>query len=193
MKKFIVSSLGAGLVALALAATALAADPTPSPSPGTQLRDRDMIPTLLGLTHEQVQELRHDGLSLAQIAERQKVDPQVLIDALTARWTERIEVRLANGAITADQAATLRAQVEVQARNAVYKTTLGGMHGAAVGAGPNGAGNGMGYGMGNGAGNGAGPMNGNRMSNGMGNGAARGAGNGTGTCDGTGPHGQGQR
>ena len=185
MKKLIVSSLGAGLVALALAATALAADPTPSPSPGTQLRDRDMIPTLLGLTHEQVQELRHDGQSLAQIAERQKVDPQVLIDALTARWTERIEVRLANGAITAAQAATLRAQVEVQARNAVYKTTLGGMHGAAVGAGPKGAGNGMGYGMGNGAG----PMNGSRMGNGVG----RGAGNGTGTCDGTGPHGQGQR
>ena len=51
----------------------------------------------------EVQALRHDGLSLAQIAEKKKVDPQKLVDALAARWTSRIDARVANGALTADE------------------------------------------------------------------------------------------
>ena len=84
-------------------------------------------------------ELRQQGLSLAQIAEQQKVDPQRLIDALAAQWSARIDARLAAGALTADQAKTLKANVAVQAKAMVYQVTLGGMRGAAVGAGPNGA------------------------------------------------------
>ena len=70
-------------------------------------------------------ELRQQGLSLAQIAERQKVDPQRLVDALVAQWTERIDARLANGGITADQATTLRANVAVRAKAMVQQTTHG--------------------------------------------------------------------
>lgn len=174
MKKLLFSLGGASLAMLVLVGATLAAGPW-SGSASDQLRDRDRdrdaIPTLLGLSEAQVRDLRQDGLSLAQIAERQKVDPQKLVDALMARWTERIELRLANGALTADRAAELRSQVEVQARNMVYKTTLGGMHGAVVGAGPQaGAMQGTGNGQGDGYhGGGAGP---------------RGA--GTGTCDGSG-------
>ena len=82
--------------------------------------------------------------SLAQIAERQKVDPQKLVDALVAQWSARIDARLAAGALTADQAKTLKANVAVQAKAMVYQTTMGGMRGAAVGAGPNGTMRGMG-------------------------------------------------
>jgi hypothetical protein len=172
----ILSLGGATMATLLLVGVAVAAGPH-SGSAGDQVRDRDRdaIPAILGLTQAQIQEQRQDGLSLAQIAERQNVDPQKLVDALQARWTERITWRLDNDAITAARAAELRAQVETQARNMVYKTTLGGMQGAAVGAGPqagtmNGTGNGQGAGAGNGS-PGAGP-------------GARGSGDGI--CDGSG-------
>ena len=95
---------------------------------------------------------RQQGMSLAQIAEQQKVDPQVLIDALAAQWSVRIDARVAAGALTADQAAALKAEVAVRAKAMVNQVTPGGMRGAAVGAGPNGAGpNGAARGMGAGA------------------------------------------
>lgn len=167
MKRIIGSMFGAGLVILALAATVSAADPV-------RTRAQDTIPDLLGMTHEEVMALRQEGQSLAQIAESKDVDPQVLIDALVARWEVRITARVANGGLDATEAETLRAQVETQARDMVYKTTLGGMHGATVGAGPGtGAANGAGNAM---MGRGAGPM-----------------GHGTGTCTGNGPAGAGQQ
>ena len=176
MKKAILSLGGAALAIMVLAATVAAAGPH-----GAQAREqahaRDTIPAILGLTQAQVQELRQDGLSLAQIAERQKVDPQKLINALVEQWTVRIEARVANGALTAEQATQLKAQLETQPRNMVYRTTRGGMQGAAVGAGPGAAArNGQGAGPGHGAGQGW----------------RGGNGTGTGTCDGTGPHGAGR-
>ncbi len=170
MRKLLLSTAGAGLVGLALAAGVAAADPTPTPAT-ERARDRDTVPALVGLSQAQVMALRHDGLSLAQIAERQKVDPQKLIDALVARWTERIEARLDNGALSQAQATQLKSQVQTQAKSMVNKVTTGGMKGAAVGAGPQGR---------------AGTAGGR----GTQAGGARGG--GTGTCDGTGPHGAGQ-
>jgi len=171
MKTLAIPFAGAGLILLLAAGAVAAASPAPSapvtvtaPAPGP-------IAAILGLTDAQVMELRRQGMSLAQIAEQQKVDPQVLVDALAAQWSVRIDARLAAGAITADQAATLKANVAVQAKSMVYQVTPGGMRGAAVGAGPNG---GMrGRGAGGGAGMGAGAGRGGMM---------RGAGAGTGTC-----------
>ena len=170
MKKLFLSVGGASLAVLVLVGAVAAAGPRSDPT-GDQVRDRDAIPAILGLTEAQVMELRQDGLSLDQIAERQNVDPQKLVDALKAQWTERIEARVANGAISADRATELKSRLELQARNMVYKTTIGGVHGAAVGAGP-------GAGAMDGAGSGFG---GGRMAAGAG---ARGT--GTGICDGTG-------
>jgi hypothetical protein len=127
---------------------------------------------VLGLSQAQVQALRHDGLSLSQIAVKQKVDPQRLVDALVARWTSRIDVRVTNGALTADEATRLKAEVPTQARSLANKVTLGGMQGAAVGAGRQ---------------NRAAGGSGSRMGQGP-----RGTGTGTGTCDGTGPQGAGR-
>ncbi len=171
MKKLPMAFGGAALAILALVATVAAASPSPAPAagPAAPARERGMDGTLtsiLGLTQAEVMDLRHDGLSLAQIAERQKVDPQKLVDALAAQWTERIDARLAAGAITSAQATELKGQVQLRAKDMVFKTTSGGMRGVAVGAGP-GSGGRMGAGT-------------------------RGAGSGTGTCDGTGPHGAGR-
>ena len=173
MKSKILGLAGAGLASLVLAATVAAADPTPAPST-TPVQTRDTIPAVLGMTQPEVQALRHDGLSLAQIAEKKKVDPQKLVDALAARWTSRIDARVANGALTGDEATALRAQVQTQAKNMINKVTLGGMQGAAVGAGPKARAAG---GSGTGARAGAGP---------------RGTGTGTGACDGSGPNGSGR-
>lgn len=146
----------------------------------------DAVANALGLDRGEVQVLRHEGLSLAQIAERQGIDPQAVIDALKARWTERIQVRLEDGAISPDEAAQLREQLEVRARDLVYRVTPGGMQGAAVGAGP---GHGSGSGTAPAAGTGQQPRLGG--STGVGPGP-RGSGLGTGTCDGTGPYGPGR-
>ncbi|MFN8631382.1 MAG: hypothetical protein U0838_14020 [Chloroflexota bacterium] len=172
MKKLIAPIIGAGLAALVAVGAASAATPAPSapapvvsaatspaptaapavPAAGTTLS------AILGLSNAEIMALRQQGLSLAQIAERQKVDPQKLIDALVAQWSARVDARLAVGAITADQAKTLKANLAVQAKGMVYQVTLGGMRGSAVGAGPNGAMRGMGGAASGTAGSGAGAM-----------------------------------
>lgn len=169
MKRLSLALAGAALAILAVAATASAAGPTPSPATD-QLRARDTIPALLGLSQAELMDLRRDGLTLAQIAERHNVVPQKLIDALVAQWALRIDARVQNGGLTSDAAVALKEQLTLRATAMVNQVPLGGMRGAAVGAGPA-NGNGMG------AGRAAGP-----------NGTAA----GTGTCDGTGPHGQGR-
>jgi hypothetical protein len=163
MNKLIAPIVGAGLAALLAVGAASAATPAPStttpvapvataPAPttapvtGPATGAGTTLTAILGLTNAEIMTLRQQGLSLAQIADRQKVDPQKLIDALVAQWSTRIDARLAAGAITADQAATLKAGLAVQSKGMVYQVTLGGMRGSAVGAGPNGAMRGMGMG-----------------------------------------------
>jgi len=213
VKKLFQSTAMAGLVVLVLASAAAAADRTRARD---RDQDRDQVATMLGLNHDQLMDLRHEGLSLAQIAERQQADPQTIIEAMQARWTERIAERVANGALTDAEATQLRLQLETRARDMVYRTLMGGMQGAAVGAGPrHQAGPGAGAASGSGTGTvpdtapGAGPAadagqhrqgpadgagSGQAGGNGQGAGTGNGAGNGagSGTCDGTGPHGPGQ-
>jgi lambda repressor-like predicted transcriptional regulator len=192
MKKLVLPFAGAGLVLLLGAAAVSAASPaspaptypwetpapvvtpapavtpaaTPAPAAST-----GTLAAILGLTDAQVMAFRQQGLSLAQIAGQQKVDPQTLIDALAATWSVRIDARLAAGALTADQAKVLKDNAAAQAKAMVYQAAMGGMRGAAVGAGPNSTTRGMGGGAGMGAGAGRGMM-----------GGGNGAGAGTGTC-----------
>lgn len=169
MKRLTISLTIAAFTILAVVATVSAASPAPTQAPD-QVRARDTITTILGLSQAEVMDLRQDGLTLVQIAERQKVDPQKLIDALVAQWSARIDIRVSNSALSAAEATTLKTQLAVQAKAMVNQATLGGMRGAAVGAGRDAmgaAGMGRGSGMGHGAG--------------MGNPG----GTGSGTCDGT--------
>jgi lambda repressor-like predicted transcriptional regulator len=176
MRRFLIATGAAALLAITVVATVAAAGPYGRSGVAAQAGPQsDVVAEILGLSRDAIDDLRHDGLSLAQVAEQQKVDPQKLVDALEAEWAARIDARVTAGALGTEQAAALKAQLETRARDMVYRTTLGGMRGAAVGAGPaNARGNGDGAGRGTGAGTGTG----NR-------GANRGAGNGA--CDGTGP------
>ena len=192
MKKLIGSFGAAALAVLALSATVAAAGPhgagagaaqgqaSPQaqgqgagrgPAQGAQAAGGDVVASILGLTNAQVQDLRQSGLSLAQIAAKQGVDPQKLVDALVAQWSTRIDYRVSTGALTTAEAATLKSQLAVRAKDMVDQTALGGMRGAAVGAGPS---------QGRGAGQG-------RAAAGSGPGTAAAAG----TCDGTGSMGHG--
>ena len=148
MKKLTIPVAGASMLLLLAAGVAMAAAPSPSATSAvapaaTTTPVATTVPAattgtlaaILGLTDAQVMTLRQQGLSLAQIAERQKVDPQRLVDALVAQWSVRIDARVVAGALTADQAKTLKANLAVQAKAMVNQVTLGGMRGAAVGAG----------------------------------------------------------
>ena len=157
MKRIGLSLAVAGLALLALATVVSAAGPRNQA--GDQVQARGTLAAILGLTQAEVMDLRQDGMTLAQIADKQGVDVQELIDALVAQWTTRIDARVANGALTDAEAAELKTQLAVKAKAMVNQAAPGGMRGSAVGAGPGGMG-----GRGNGAG-----------------------GNGTGVCDGSGP------
>ncbi len=168
MRRILAAVGGTAFASFVLATAVAAADPTPAPS-ANAAPAVGPLPAVLGMTQAEIRDMRHDGLSIAEIAAKQAVDVQKVIDALVARWQERIAVRVANGALTADQAAALKTQLQTKATTMVNSTAPGGMQGAAVGAGPQ-----------NGAGNGTGIR------------ARDGSGTGTGTCDGTGPHGPGR-
>lgn len=174
MKRLTISLGIASLAILLFVAVVAAAGPRSqagngAPATGTAIADE------LGLSQAEIAELRQSGLTLAQIAERQQVDPEQLIQALKERWNERIEVRVQNGALSADQATELKTQLELKARAMVEQAPTGGMRGAAVGAGPENAAR-AGAGAANRAGDGTTPGRGQ-------------AGRGDGTCDGTGPNG----
>lgn len=183
MKKTITALAVASLAVLVVAATVAAAGPSGvavRERAQEQARERDVTATILGLSSDEIEALRQDGRSLAQIAEQQGVDPQDLVDALMARWEARIQARVEAGALTPDEATQLRTRLETQARNEVFRTTRGGMQGAAVGAGPSAAGrNDPSLGQG---GNASGPNRAGPNAAGQ---------NGDGTCDGTGDGPQG--
>ncbi len=175
MRRFIAAAGGTMVGVMMLAGTVAAAGPNPAAGTPGPKAVGGTVAAVLNMTQAEVRALRQDGLSLAKIAEQQKVAVQNVIDALVARWTERIEARVVNGGLTAAQAADLKAQLETRARAMVESTTPGGMQGAAVGAGPRG-----GSGGGVRARDGSGAASGTR------------AGTPNGTCDGTGPHGPGR-
>jgi hypothetical protein len=165
MRRIVAAIGGAAFGSLLLIGTAFAADPTPPFGHGGTT---GTVAQVLGLSQDQIHDLREDGLTIAQIAERQKVEVQKVVDALVARWADRIDVRLQNGALTSAEAAALKAKLQKLAQDMVSSTEPSGMRGAAVGAGPNGNGNGSGNGSGQ-------------------------SGDGDGTCDDSGPHGRGNR
>lgn len=150
----------AALGALVLAATVAAAGPMGRQAGGSAAADA------LNLTQEQITDLRAQGLTLAQIAEQQGVPVESVVDALVARWTERLQNRVENGALSEEQASALTEQLRERAQAMVQDAEMTGMHGAAVGAG-------------SGVGGGVGP-------------GPRGTGDGTGECDGSGPNGAGR-
>jgi len=170
MRRLIAAIGGTIFATLLVAGAVAAAGPTQSP-PTTKAAAGITMATVLGLTPAQVRDLRDDGLSIAQIAERQKVELDKVVAALVARWTERIDARVASGSLTKAEGDALKAKLQAEAQALVQSTTPGGMQGAAVGAGPANS---------NGSGSGNGDATRARDGSGAGNGACDGTGSGSG-------------
>lgn len=182
MRKTIGAVGAAAFGLLLLAPSVFAGGPVAAGQSAGQAGGDAAVAAVLSLTRQQVQEMRRDGQSLSQIAVRQKVNPQRVVDVLVSQWTERIDARVQNGGLATAQAAALKTQLGARARDFVDRTAPGGMAGSAVGAAPRNTH----------AGTAAAIRAGSPLSVTGEEPGPRGTGNGTGICDGTGPHGPGR-
>lgn len=73
--------------------------------PGGRLFGSETVTGVLGLDADQIRERVRDGASLADIAGEQGVDPEVLVTALVAEATERLDEAVADGRLDAERAA----------------------------------------------------------------------------------------
>jgi ribosomal protein S20 len=66
----------------------------------------------LGLSEDDLREQVRDGKTLAQVAEERNVDKQAVIDAMVAAATERIDQKVQEGDLTAEEANERKAELE---------------------------------------------------------------------------------
>ena len=85
----------------------------------------DAVSDLLGLTPEELHELRLEGNSLADIAEANNVSVDALIEAIMATKVEAVEAKVANGTLTREQADLMVQQMTERTEQAVNRTTVG--------------------------------------------------------------------
>ena len=59
---------------------------------------------VLGMTQDELREALRDGTTLAEVAEKQGIEVQKVIDALVAELSEHLDERVADGELTREQA-----------------------------------------------------------------------------------------
>ena len=140
--------------------SALAQGPTPAqvPSPvaptglGLRLGGRaggpawggqatlDVVSKLTGLKVEEIQDLRQDGKSLAQIAQAKGIATDKLVTAILAAKKAVVDGLVKDGKLTQVQADAMIANMATQVETAVMRTTVAPVNGrgggACLGAGP---------------------------------------------------------
>ncbi len=85
----------------------------------------DTVADLLGLSHDEIHELRLEGQSMVEIAAAQGVSEAELVAAILADKTEVLQARVAEGTITQEQADLMLQQMEERTVLAVNRTTTG--------------------------------------------------------------------
>ncbi|MEP1124549.1 MAG: hypothetical protein ABJH68_11740 [Ilumatobacter sp.] len=73
--------------------------------------DRQEIADVLGITVEDLGEQMRGGATLAEIAEANGVDVATVVDVIVQQRTERLDEAVANGRITAEEAAEITADL----------------------------------------------------------------------------------
>lgn len=116
----------------------------------------EAVRDLLGLTAGEIQTMRHQGMSLVQIAATKGVTQQQLVDAIVAQRQAAIQARVTDGTLTQEQANVMLQEMEQNVVQAVTRTTVGQPEWAGT--------NGLGLGAGNGQ------MMGHSQASGTGNG-----------------------
>jgi hypothetical protein len=103
----------------------------------------DNVCALLGLTPEEIQAQRQEGLSLVQIAANQNVTEEQLIEAVMGERQLWIQERVTAGTLTQERAAFMLQNMEQNVVRAINRTTVGKPEWAGNNGGSQGAGNGQ--------------------------------------------------
>ena len=85
----------------------------------------EAVSDLLGLTPEELHELRLEGNSLADIAEIKGVSVDVLIDAIMADKATAVQARVQEGTLTQERANLMIQQMTQRTEQAVNRTAVG--------------------------------------------------------------------
>lgn len=85
----------------------------------------DTVSELLGLTPEELCDLRQEGKSLAEIAAERGVTAEELVEAIMAEKVEAVQARVDDGTITQEQADLMIQQMTERTELAVNRTTTG--------------------------------------------------------------------
>ncbi len=85
----------------------------------------DNLTALLGLTAEEIQAQRQEGMSLVQIAAAQGVTEEQLIEAVMAERQARIQERVTAGTLTQERATFMLQNIEQNVVRAINRTTVG--------------------------------------------------------------------
>ena len=97
---------------------------------GSMMYDDDSaVASLLGLTPTEIAAQRRAGKSLAQIAEAKGVSKDKLVETILADRKAALDERVKAGALTADQAKAMLANMETMVRAMVDNTATGPMMG----------------------------------------------------------------
>jgi hypothetical protein len=103
----------------------------------------DNVCTLLGMTPEEIQAQRQEGLSLVQIAATQNVAEEQLIETVMAERQLRIQERVTTGTLPQERAAFMLQNMEQNVVRAINRTTVGKPEWAGNNGSNQGAGNGQ--------------------------------------------------
>ena len=85
----------------------------------------DAVSELLGLTHEELHELRLEGKSLADIAEANGITVDELVDTIMASKIEAVQAKVAAGTLTQEQADLMIERMTERTEEAVNRTSTG--------------------------------------------------------------------
>jgi hypothetical protein len=83
---------------------------------GHRLANSEFLTEFLGVDAEELQSARQSGQTLAEIAEANGVATDALVDAIVAEREARIQAKIADGTITAEQAEERAAEADLEAR-----------------------------------------------------------------------------
>jgi hypothetical protein len=100
----------------------------------------DTVSEFLGLTEEEIHDLRLEGYSLVEIAELEGIDINDLVEAIVAEKAEALEAKVADGTLTRERAEWMVQQMTERTIEAVNRTGEGPTSWSKGGGGMNGSG-----------------------------------------------------
>ena len=136
--KWLVAGVVGGLLVMAIAIPAMAAGPNGSGNRSTSavqtgncqgvglgIGPDQAVLDLLGMTQDQVKELRQSEQSLVQIAATKNITEETLINTILAEKQAEVRALVTAGTITQAQADLQLAQMQERIKLAVNRTTVG--------------------------------------------------------------------